>query len=102
MGRASPGHHQQWHCGHAVKQVTFWLTSGLYTSQERQLLAWPCFSRELAVSLDDLSEVTAERDFGIIAGYNLGPDSQVHSAIFRTNLALQMQRDMQGRAESAF
>lgn len=101
MGCASPGHHQQWHRGHAVKQVTFSLTSGLYTSQGRQL-AWPCFLCELAVSLDDLSEVAAERDFRIIAGYNLGPDSQVHSAIFRTNLAFQMQRDMQGKAESAF
>lgn len=98
MGRASPGHHQQWHCGHAVKQVTFWLTSGLYTSQGRQLLAWPCFSCELAVSVGDLSEVTAERGIGVIAG----SDSQVHSAIFRTALVFQMQRDMQGRAESAF
>lgn len=63
---------------------------------------WPCFSCELAVSLDDLSEITAERDFRVMAGYSLGPDSQVHSAIFRTNLAFQMQRDVQGRAESAF
>lgn len=44
----------------------------------------------------------AERDFRIIAGYNFGPDSQVHSAIFRTNLAFQMQGDMQGELSLLF
>lgn len=45
--------------------------------------------------------MTAERDFGVITGYDLGPGVQLCSSdIFRANSAFQMQREKQGRAES--